>query len=86
MLFYNLFHSNCFFTTINSVLATVLSLKQINNIDLKNLIDILKNTDFKMENNPSQMISYIIENYSWNKVSHLLFEYFQEVIKDQKTN
>lgn len=52
-----------------------------NHINLQNLLNTLLNTDFKKEKkNYQQMVNYINKELSWDKVSELLLDYFNEIL------
>jgi glycosyltransferase involved in cell wall biosynthesis len=58
-----------------------------NNITIENIINTLLNNEGRIQSMKSErhmyhnkMSKYIEENYSWNKVSELLFDYFNEII------
>jgi hypothetical protein len=41
--------------------------------------------DFSRESDPSNMINYINQEYSWTKASELLYEYFLYIIASDNT-
>lgn len=56
-----------------------------NQINIQNLLNTILNTDFKKkhyEKNYQEMISFINKELSWNKVSHLLIEYFNFIVEN----
>jgi glycosyltransferase involved in cell wall biosynthesis len=56
-----------------------------NQINLQNLLNTILNTDFKKEKkNYEEMVSFINKELSWNKVSKLLIDYFNDILKLEK--
>jgi len=54
--------------------------KKINEIDGNHFLEIVLNFK-KSPLNSEKLLKYLNENYSWSKVSHLLFKYFEEIIR-----
>jgi hypothetical protein len=58
-----------------------------NKIDINHIVHILLNTNFKKTHSDesyNKMSHFIEENYSWNRVSHYLFDYFNFILKNNR--
>jgi hypothetical protein len=49
-----------------------------NSIRVEDLVEVLEN--FKPANRSKELEEYIEENYSWNTVSKLLFDYLKTIV------
>lgn len=58
-------------------------IKYQNEINAPHFLKVLMETDFKRKIDNTEMLKYIANNYSWEKVSTLLYEYFEYIIRDQ---
>jgi glycosyltransferase involved in cell wall biosynthesis len=75
---------NNFIHYIESSVASLPNGYLQNVINVENIVKALqsfKDARSRMSYKDEVMRQYIVQNYSWHKVSHLLFNYFQDIVK-----